>query len=67
MSAIVYRYQGQPSEHYQGVPSRDLTADDLAVLSDEQRAAVEGGTLYVRTRAPEPVARPAKPVAPKEP
>lgn len=64
---IVYRYQGQPSEHFHGVPARDLTADDVAALSDEQRAAVEQGTLYVRTRAPEPVAKPVKATAPKEP
>lgn len=41
----MYRYIGQ-NEYYTGVPARDLTADDMAALSDEQRDLVLTGHLY---------------------
>lgn len=51
---VLYRYQGQPTEHYHGVPDRDLTVEDVAQLTDEQRAVIDAGALYTRTRAVEP-------------
>jgi hypothetical protein len=45
--------QPEPDRHYQGVPARDLTEEDLAQFSDEDIKLIMGGTnpLYVDTNA----------------
>lgn len=46
----VYRYLHQTGEHagdyYEGVPGRDLTADEFERLTDEQKAAVVSTVPY---------------------
>lgn len=44
--AVRYRFVGPPDTYIEGVPARDLTDEDLAALTDEQRAAVAASTLY---------------------
>lgn len=56
---IAYRYTGR-GEFYQGIPARDLTAAEVAALTDEQRAAVASGRLYAPV-ATRPASRPASP------
>jgi|APGre2960657404_1045060.scaffolds.fasta_scaffold179164_2 hypothetical protein len=51
--------QGQPAEWYVGIPARDLTADDVANLSEEQYAVVAASALYASAQSP----KAAKPVA----
>lgn len=46
MSTVAYRFVGQPGDHHYGVPARDLTAEDLARLSEAQRATVARSVLY---------------------
>jgi hypothetical protein len=36
-------YRGDGSQFYPGIPARDLTEDEFAALSDEQKALVDGG------------------------
>ena len=43
--AIRFSYKGDGS-FLPGIPSRDLTDDDLAALTPEQRADVDASTLY---------------------
>jgi len=45
---------GQPAEYIAGVPARDLTADDVAQLTDDNYAAVEASALYQSAQAPKP-------------
>ena len=60
-----------PGDYFDGVPRRDLDADDIAALSDERLAEITGsppgqGPLYQvsqPTRAGKPV-DPARPEAP---
>jgi len=49
MTAIQFVYIGQGGEHHSGIPARDLTVEDWARLSDEQRAVVASSTLYQTT------------------
>ena len=49
-----FRYIGN-GEYYNSIPARDLTDEDYAALSDEQRRLVDSGKLYERVpdrRAP---------------
>jgi membrane peptidoglycan carboxypeptidase len=39
-------YVGDGSESHFGIPARDLTDDDLATLTDEQKATVKASRLY---------------------
>ena len=64
----VYTFTGQPGEHYNGVPARDLTEEDVAALTDEQRALLDEGTLYApvaqrtsRSRSKAKTEEPAEP------
>lgn len=50
--------QGRPLEYFAGIPARDLTADDVAVLTDDQYATVEASALYEAAQAPKPSAKP---------
>jgi hypothetical protein len=43
--ATVFKYVGN-GDYFVGVPLRDLTKDDLEVLTDEQKEAVTKGSLY---------------------
>lgn len=49
---------GQPLEYFHGIPARDLTADDVAALTDDQYATVEASALYETAQAPKPSAKP---------
>ena len=42
----VYKYQGTPPEHYEGVPARDLTEEEFEALEPQQQFNVEEGNLY---------------------
>lgn len=48
METVVYRFVGQPGEYHYAIPARDLTADDVAGLTDDQKATVEASKLYER-------------------
>ena len=50
--ATAYRYTGA-GEFLPGIPARDLTEDDVAALSDEQRALVSDSPLYAKGPGPE--------------
>lgn len=43
---VRYRYTGDGTTFLEGVPARDLTAEDVGLLSEEQVAAVEASDLY---------------------
>jgi hypothetical protein len=47
---VVYRYVGR-GDYFHGVPPRDLTADDLAQLTDEQKENVTKSTIYAKDDA----------------
>jgi hypothetical protein len=55
-----------PVEHLDGVAARDLSPDDLAALTDEQRAAVQASDLYEVVAADENGDAPAS-TAPAQP
>jgi hypothetical protein len=47
MADVAWRFvPKEPSDHYYGVPPRDLTADEFAALTEEQQALVAAGVLY---------------------
>jgi hypothetical protein len=43
---VRYRYTGDGGSYLSGVPARDLTEEDVALLSTEQKAAVRTSDLY---------------------
>jgi hypothetical protein len=43
--AVRYRYIGDGA-YLPGIPARDLTDEDLAELTEEQRAAVAASAIY---------------------
>jgi hypothetical protein len=49
---VQYRYTGDGTAFLEGVPARDLTAEDWALLDDVQRAAVEASDLYAAAAGP---------------
>lgn len=49
---------GQPVEWFAGIPARDLTAADVAALSDAEYATVEASRLY-RAAEPKAATKPA--------
>lgn len=44
--AIAARYKGTGGEHYHGIPAADMTEEEFAALSDEQKATVASSPLY---------------------
>jgi hypothetical protein len=44
---IVYQYRPREGEHIAGVPARDLTADDVAVIAPQFLRDAVGSGLYV--------------------
>lgn len=44
-SDAAYKYVGN-GDSFVGIPARDLTADDVAQLTDEQRETVKKSGLY---------------------
>ena len=44
--AVRYRFVGPPDTYIEGVPARDLTEEDVAAMTEEQRAAVAASDLY---------------------
>jgi len=68
---VVYTYQGQENEYYTGIPARDLTEEDVAALTDEQRELIEAGTLYepaaVKATRSRSKAKNGEPTEPAEP
>lgn len=40
------KYLGDGSEYHNGIPSRDLTEDEFAALTDEQQAMLAESKLY---------------------
>lgn len=66
MSDVAWRYSPkEPTDHYYGVPARDLTVDEFAALPEDRQALVAAGVLYEPVVAPAvraariPVVRPA--------
>jgi hypothetical protein len=43
---VRYRYTGDGTTFLEGVPARDLTAEDVALLTEEQLNAVKASDLY---------------------
>jgi hypothetical protein len=43
---VRYRYTGDGTAFLEGVPARDLTDEDVELLTEEQVAAVEASDLY---------------------
>jgi len=66
---VVYTYTSttEPREYYTGVPARDLTEEDVAALTDEQRVLLDEGTLYERVAQRTSRSRKAKNGEPAEP
>lgn len=57
MADVAWRFvPKEPTDHYYGVPPRDLMAEEFAALAEEQRALVAAGVLYepVAARVPAP-------------
>jgi len=50
-AAVRYRYTGDGTTYLEGVPARDLTDEDVALLSAEQVAAVDASPLYEKAGA----------------
>ena len=46
---VVYRFTGQPGDHVQGVPAKDLTQRDLEALTAEQQALL---AAHLKTKEP---------------
>jgi hypothetical protein len=42
----VYKYQGKDTEHYVGVPARDLTEEEFDALGPQEQFNVVEGSLY---------------------
>ena len=51
-----FRKSGAPERYFVGVPTRDLTADDIAGLDKETAAALVSSGLYKPATAPKPSA-----------
>ncbi len=62
------RYTGSGAEYHAGIPARDLEPEDLAALTDEQRALVKASAIYtlelIRDAEPAPVVTPRPAPAP---
>lgn len=41
-----YRYVGREGQHLSGIPARDLTPEEAAALSDQDRQRCLGSGLY---------------------
>lgn len=52
-----FRKNGAPERYFVGVPTRDLTADDIAELDKETAAALVSSGLYKPVTAPKPAAK----------
>ncbi len=50
MTTIKYVYIGQGGEHHSGIPARNLSDDDWAGLTAEQKATVANSPLYKPAR-----------------
>lgn len=59
---MVATFVGPAGEYHNGIPSRDLSADEYDRLTDEQRDLLKASKLY--EVKPEPAAKPA-PVKPE--
>lgn len=46
MTTIKFVYIGQGGEHHSGIPARDLSEDDWAGLTSEQRKTVTHSPVY---------------------
>jgi hypothetical protein len=44
--AIVARYKGTDGAHFHGIPAADMTEEEFASLTDEQKATVAASPLY---------------------
>ena len=70
MSEIVYEFRpprSQRGEYYSGIPARNLSADDLRALADEQVQTVETCGLYRKVEPPKDEAPADANVAPDAP
>lgn len=45
-TALALQFIGQPGQHLSGIPARDLTPDEVRVLSDQQRERCLASRLY---------------------
>jgi len=52
--AVRFKYTGQAAEYLPGIPARDLDDDDLALLSEQQRAEVAVSRLYEAAKIAKP-------------
>lgn len=46
MKQTALRFVGQPGQHLTGIPARDLTPEEAAALSDQDRQRCLGSGLY---------------------
>lgn len=49
----MYTYVGTAGAHHQGIPARDLSAEEFAALDKDQQATVKASKIYEATK-PEP-------------
>lgn len=57
MAAVVAKYKGDGSEFHNGIPAADLSEEDFAGLTDEQKATLAASPLYeLRRDAPKEAA-----------
>lgn len=52
----MYKYVGG-GEHYQGIPARDLSAEEFAALEKDQQATVKASKLYEAVKAAAPAGK----------
>lgn len=52
MDPVYHFVKTREGGYHSGIPARDLTEEDLAGMTDEQRAAVEASPLYRRIERP---------------
>lgn len=62
----VYKYQGTDTEHYVGVPARDLTEEEFAALDEQQQFNVTEGKLYRAVGQPKGQRRQTEPEEPAD-
>jgi hypothetical protein len=52
MDPVYHFVKTRAGEYHTGIPARDLAEEDLAGLSEEQRATVEASPLYRKIERP---------------
>lgn len=66
--AIAAKFKKDSEGYVEGVPARDLTDEEFAALTDQQKAMVEGSGVYdLRRDAPKEAAAATRRIARDEP